>query len=229
MEKFIIVNEKTGQYLALNRKNAALWGELDEAHRFDDKTKAENYMDNNLYNATHGAVCKSDCKIVSVNAMRSIPPITPEEATELASTLEERLKQMYETGQIIRSLFDYHLVQTQRADRALEDLMHKIEFSDANVVGGYRMYKAMQELRQRRRQHKNACTILGSIGASGLLDKLDKIERNLPKTETGLGKCQYEPRVSAELFQAGSNAELSAALDALLASVSAVDQDERIA
>lgn len=44
-----------------------------------------------------------------------------------------------------------------------EDIRHAIEFNVEDVLGGYRLYKAMHDIRVRRRECKNVLRVIGAI------------------------------------------------------------------
>ena len=225
MDKFFIHNKVSGLYVSFKPHPNVVWvDKLEKAYRFDTKKKAENFLSNNLIHSTGGKCNLADCEIISRDEEAGCSgDITAADADELMERLTGCLDEMCETVNTVRTLFNYHLAQVQRADIAMEDLLHKIEFTDANTVIGYRMYKTMQELRQRRRMHKDSCMILGVINGSGLLEKLQKARSDIEKMENGMDGRKYDPRVCASLFDAESNAEIS---ESLMELASCVDSSE---
>lgn len=230
MTEYCIQNTNTGMYLQLAKAIFIGWtNNIAEAFHFAKRDAAQNYVENNVSHATNNTVSAKDCIIVDHDRSIIETDMTAEEAEELMNSVDCLLHQMYETGDAIQRLYQYHLSQVQTSDRAICDLLHKIEFSDANVVGGYRMYKAMQELCRRRRAHKNACQFFGSIIQTGLLSKISNTQQIVPKCEESIANKKYAPRINASLFDTGNNKELFAALDDLVDSVSDVGMVERTA
>lgn len=85
--------------------------------------------------------------------------------------------------------------QTQ-AELEIQDILHGIEFSKCNVVGGYQWYKMLRDALQRRREYKDAikCTeIVGELNVSK--GSTSHVVRSLE----GMKRRQYTPRVLTDL------------------------------
>lgn len=150
--QYVIRNILTGKYLSLVKlKNEAVWVDLDKAHRFSDRAKVDNFMRMNFNNAVKGQFGKAEMEILPCDE-QSIPfesggssanisaEITEEQANKYLDSLPDLIGQMYETGRIMRVLLAYYADQVRVADKAQEDMLHKIEFSNVNVVDGFKLY-----------------------------------------------------------------------------------------
>ena len=62
-------------------------------------------------------------------------------------------------------------------DMETVDILHKIEFTNENVVNGFRRYKQLQDVRQRRRKAKDALEISSLLLSSGLLASLKTLKQ----------------------------------------------------
>lgn len=83
-----------------------------------------------------------------------------------------------------------------QAELEIQDILHGIEFSKCNVVGGYQWYKMLRDALQRRREYKDAikCTeIVGELNVS--YGSATHIVRSLE----GMKHRRYTPRVLTEL------------------------------
>ena len=83
-----------------------------------------------------------------------------------------------------------------QAELEIQDILHGIEFSKCNVVGGYQWYKMLRDALQRRREYKDAikCTeIVGELNVS--CGSTTHIVRSLE----GMKHRRYTPRVLTEL------------------------------
>lgn len=157
--EYVIRHCESGKYLSLVKlRNEAVWVDLDKAHRFSDRQKVDNFMRMNFNNAVKGQIRESEVEILPCdtahmpfdNSGTLRAEITEEQASVYLDTLPDMIGQMYETGRIMRVLLSYYSDQVRVADKAQEDMLHKIEFTNANVVDGFKLYKALQEIRQRR-------------------------------------------------------------------------------
>ena len=84
-----------------------------------------------------------------------------------------------------------------RVDKELTDVNHYIEFSNLNIVEGYKAYKMVQDGRKRRRSIKNELTVLEIILGKRIGES---ITDEIMKAVEGLDGRLYEPRVRKELF-----------------------------
>lgn len=220
--QYVVRNILTGKYLALVRlKNEAVWVDMDKAHRFSDRTKVDNFMRMNFSNAVRGQYSKAEVEILPCDG-QSVPldgvgsngvancavEITEEQANKYLDSLPDLIRQMYETGRIMRVLLAYYADQVRVADKSQEDMLHKIELSNVNVVDGFKLYKALQEIRQRRRQCKDICDMLGTIHKSGTVSSLMNMQNQMTKYQEHLETRTYNPRILSDLFTTITSANL---------------------
>lgn len=231
--EYVIRHLGTGQYLSISKRCAVLWTDLDKAHRFGDRQKVENYMQQNFSGAVKGQTKKSDVEILpcdehhipfEADGGTSPVQITEEQANTYLDSLPDMIGQMYETGRIMRVLLAYYADQVRVADKAQEDMLHKIEFTNVNVVDGFKLYKALQEIRQRRRQCKDICDMLGTIHKSGTVSSLMNLQEQMGKHQEHLETRVYTPRVLNELFTTIASANL----DKVLCGVQNIESEENL-
>lgn len=231
--EYVIRHCESGKYLSLVKlRNEAVWVDLNKAHRFSDRQKVDNFMRMNFNNAVKGQIRKSEVEILpcdtahmpfdSSGTLRA--EITEEQANVYLDTLPDMIGQMYETGRIMRVLLSYYSDQVRVADKAQEDMLHKIEFTNANVVDGFKLYKALQEIRQRRRQCKDVCDMLGTIHRSGTVSSLMNLQNEMTKYHEHLETRTYTPRILEELF----NTVASANLNKVLSGVQNTESEESL-
>lgn len=154
--------------------------------------------------------------------------ITEEQASNYLETLPGLVNNLYETGRVMRVLLCYYSNQVRSADLALEDLLHKIEFTNVGVVDGYKLYKAVQSMRLRRRQYKDICTMLNLINQSGVISSLNNLKDSFARFENGLENRKYTPRILDELFQTVSSANLDKTMDETVGKLLELSESEGI-
>lgn len=234
--QYVIRNMLTGKYLSLiAKKNEAVWVDENKAHRFSDRTKVDNFMRTNFNNAVKGQYGKAEMEILPCDG-KSIPvgvgsgstgvsaEITEDQANKYLDSLPDLVGQMYETGRIMRVLLAYYADQVRVADKAQEDMLHKIEFSNVNVVDGFKLYKSLQEIRQRRRQCKDICDMLGIIHKSGTVSSLMNLQGQITKYHDHLETRTYSPRILEDLFTTVTSANL----EKVLSGVQNDESEERL-
>lgn len=210
---FGILRPDTGQYVSLN-DGKLMWSNSENAHWFQTRQKAENFLRHNLRNNTSRFQVVGEAGTIRCN-------VTRQQAADYKAELSSVLSTVYQIGDIVSHLMTYHLSQIQKADLAMEDLLHKIEFTNAGAADGYKYYKAVQELRKKRRQHKDVYEELLKVNQSGISDSVAKLKSALPNSE--MQKCRkYSARVSPTLFDENATKGLGEILHELTEQVATV-------
>jgi hypothetical protein len=93
----------------------------------------------------------------------------------------------------------------KQADEEVQDLLHEAEFSNPkNAYDGYKLYKALREIRERRRLAKNENAILEEMYVyfkdnTSLKNQLQKIQGNSQKIYNSQQSKVYTPRQRNDL------------------------------
>lgn len=234
MMKYCVRRIDTGEFLHLS-KGFASWGQLKNAHKFNSEEVVNNFMANNFCSAVRNQMSKDQVEILPCTVGAGIEPtvspeatITEEQASKYLDQLPELMGNLYETGRVIRVLLCYYSNQVRSADLALEDLLHKIEFTNVGVVDGYKLYKAVQSMRLRRRQYKDICAMLNLVNQSGVVSSLINLKNNFDKFENGMESRKYTPRILDELFQTVSTANIDKTMDEAVGKIFEIKESEGI-
>lgn len=101
---------------------------------------------------------------------------------------------------------EWLLNEESNIDKQISDILHYIEFYNFSASNGYKLCKALKELRLRRRHIKNELELIGIISTHTCNNIANG---NTNKAIDGLGKKQYVPRVLNDLF---ANRDISSLL-----------------
>ena len=82
-------------------------------------------------------------------------------------------------------------------DKEISDIMHFIEFYNFSASDGYKLCKALKDLRLRRRKIKNELELINIVNTQSL-NNVASGQTN--KAINGLDEKKYAPRVLQELF-----------------------------
>lgn len=234
MMKYCVRRKDTGEFLKLS-SGIGTWGTLKRACKFNNEEAVKNYMANNFAHSVKPSVPIDQVEILPCTVGGGIEPmvspeatITEEQAGNYLETLPGLVNNLYETGRVMRVLLCYYSNQVRSADLALEDLLHKIEFTNVGVVDGYKLYKAVQSMRLRRRQYKDICTMLNLINQSGVISSLNNLKDSFARFENGLENRKYTPRILDELFQTVSSANLDKTMDETVGKLLELSESEGI-
>lgn len=92
--------------------------------------------------------------------------------------------------------------EIKQADLETEDILHKMEFTRADVVRDYRLYRMIHECRIRRRKAKDRAALLQLVLDSGLLQPIQAMSEHYQAYQNYLQNRTYRPRVRDDLFDA---------------------------
>ena len=88
--------------------------------------------------------------------------------------------------------------EIQTCSLEITDIEHAAEFYTLSASQGYKLYKMLHDVRNRRRKYKDELSIIESaLGANLNSIEMQKIENQI----NGLGSRKYLPRVVNELFE----------------------------
>ena len=105
-----------------------------------------------------------------------------------------------ETERLV-ALPQYYGKLVRDLDLETQDVLHKIEFTNENVVSGFKRYKQLQDVRQRRRKAKDSLEFATLILSSGLLTSMKTLREEIDKMKSEMESRKYKPRVLTELFE----------------------------
>lgn len=129
------------------------------------------------------------------------PPVTQQDVEAYMEHINSWLSDMSAISKEIMLVRDFYRREVGICDKETVDILHKIEFSHENVVGGYRLYKQLQDVRLRRRKAKDGIFyMVGLYNSKGELI-LEKLDKSLKKCRHGMDGRIYTPRVLTNLFE----------------------------
>lgn len=206
--KYVIYHPQMEKFLTICKTGGVQWVPYCSAHRFQNKQAAINYWNQNFSGETK--MDKKDARVCPCGADGSpvldssdsaaCSQLSQEQAERYLEELSGQLDAVSKTAEIVAQLRDYYLAQVSLVDREQEDLLHKIEFTRASAVDGFKLYKQLHELRQRRRKYKDAYGLLDVFRASGFLDGAENLQKSVAVYREGLERRTYTPRVLEGLF-----------------------------
>jgi hypothetical protein len=101
----------------------------------------------------------------------------------------------------VPEIYDQNWETISECNKEVQDLLHEIEFSENQTpAGGYKLYKALREVRRRRRQCKDENELLSPLVESLKQQetfrlKLFKVSSQIKELARMQGERVYRPRV----------------------------------
>lgn len=181
-----------------------------EAKVFDTKDLADKYFKNSVSKvlknigfkvekdecqsdgSVNGDVSNSDALIDNSNDKIN-NGYSPVDITSLQNTINNLSNQLTTLKGNKAWLIDME----SEVDKEISDIMHFIEFNNFSASEGYKLCKAIKDLRLRRRRIKNELELINIVN----MHTLNNVALGYTnKAITGLDNKQYTPRVLQELF-----------------------------
>ena len=177
---------------------------LKNATKFQTIEKASNFVEQN-FAGMYRSVPVAETKILNMDNLteeyqNQDIDLNNEKATELLDELRQFFNAVSEETDKFIALPGYFGGQIKHCDMETLDLLHTIELTNENVVAGYKRYKQLQEIRQRRRIAKDSLEVCSLLLSSGLLPALKQIKLGLEEIEKWKETRTYSPRVREGMF-----------------------------
>jgi hypothetical protein len=93
---------------------------------------------------------------------------------------------------------EWLLEEESNIDKQISDVLHFLEFNSFSACEGYKLCKALKELRLKRREVKNELEIINILNTHNCNHIANG---NTNKAISGIENKQYSPRVLNELFE----------------------------
>lgn len=199
---FVIFNPENGLYYRHLFGMPYSWVEEPEhALKFARLQRAKNYLQNNFRHLVRN-VSPENMSIIDLNKPLPVPVCVASEAHAQAmiEALPQRIEELGQAADMVPVLTNYFAARQKTADLETIDLLHKIEFTELDVVSGFLIYRQLQEVRLRRRRAKDSLELLSLFQESGILEGLGKLRDTIREYQKRIDNRSYLPRVLDELF-----------------------------
>lgn len=118
-------------------------------------------------------------------------PIDIDDLKESIGSLSNKLS-------ILKGNKEWLLEELSNIDKQICDVLHFLEFNSFSACEGYKLCKALKELRLKRREVKNELELINIVNTHSCNNI---INGSTSKAIAGLETKQYAPRVLVELFE----------------------------
>ena len=185
-QKYYLMYNAIGQWIPTS--------ELNEAFRFNDKTKADNALANlpkQMRNLGYFVQqIDAPSKPVEIDGFDNSELVNYDSAlAQIGSFCELHAQLVARTTWV-----EYKL---QEVENKIQDVLHAIEFNSYNARDGYKIYKLLHDLRLERRKYKDE-KIIANVVKSGFANSNWELVRS---RVNDLKDRKYHVREMEELFE----------------------------
>lgn len=201
-KKFVITN---GDYY-ISKKLGTMTKDLDNASIYNDLDKAQKVYKSSISKAFKrlGFQIKS-INENEVNIQSPVLNVNNNSNNKINSSytkvdideLKENINSLSDKLTTLKGNKDWLIDMESEVDKEISDIMHFIEFYSFSASEGYKLCKAIKDLRLRRRKIKNELQLIDIVNVH-TLNNVALGQTN--KAITGLDNKKYAPRVLQELF-----------------------------
>ena len=189
-------------YLGKHNNNYVPIKDKSSAVKFETETMA-----NNIYTSSVPKILRNNYnwKIVeiedencgSINKSKTTQNANPQYTYISTEDLTSVINELSGKFSVLRGNKEWLLERESNLDKQISDVMHWIEFNNFSACEGYKLCKALKNLRLERRRVKNELELINIIN----MHTCNHIANgNTSKAIEGLDSKQYEPRVLSDLF-----------------------------
>lgn len=184
-----IITDSNNRYI--NKQGDIVYNEED-ARRWSSKTKALNWLQNNLPSSAKSY----NFRVKDTTVTEEFQELDEIVALEDIDKFKSYLNNLYST-RVNQARINFLNDSIQKLDLEITDIQHAIEFNKVNVVEGYNYYKMLHDVLVQRREYKDELQKINIIRGTLSEAMVDTMIRSLDGVDTQ----QYEPRILGELFQ----------------------------
>lgn len=201
---FVIVNSINNNYVRTTPKKNSWTPLLKNATKFMTSDKAHNFLTHNFRSAFPD-VAESDAKVIDVSDIagdfcQENICFTDATARETFLDMMSFFEEAAEKTKRYAALSRYYGGVVKRCDLETLDMLHAIEFTNENVVNGFKRYKQMQIIRQRRREAKDSLEYTSLLLSTGLLECMQDLTQCVSELKNFEETREYKPRTAIGLF-----------------------------
>ena len=201
---FVIVNSINNNYVRTTPKKNSWTPLLKNATKFMTSDKAHNFLTHN-FRSTFPDVAESDAKVIDVSDIagdfcQENICFTDATARETFLDMMSFFEEAAEKTKRYAALSRYYGGVVKRCDLETLDMLHAIEFTNENVVNGFKRYKQMQIIRQRRREAKDSLEYTSLLLSTGLLECMQDLTQCVSELKNFEETREYKPRTAIGLF-----------------------------
>lgn len=183
-------------YLGMSKNNYVPVKDKDDARIFNDEKHAISMLQSNIpkilrknYNWKTMEVEDVICSDSKINIQYT--PVDIDDLKESIGSLSNKLS-------ILKGNKEWLLEELSNIDKQICDVLHFLEFNSFSACEGYKLCKALKELRLKRREVKNELELINIVNTHSCNNI---INGSTSKAIAGLETKQYAPRVLVELFE----------------------------
>lgn len=185
-------------YLGANKGNYVPVKDKNKAKVFDSTEKAYSQFYSSVPKVLRNDYNWEIELIEHVENVKSSEKINSTYTSIDIEELKESINSLSEKFSLLKGNKEWLLEKESNVDKQISDILHFIEFSSFSACEGYKLCKAIKELRLKRREIKNELEIINIINCHTCNNIANG---NTNKSIDGIENKKYTPRVLNELFE----------------------------
>lgn len=189
-------------YLGMSKNNYIPVKDKDDAKIFNNEKQAISILQSSIPKILRR---NYNWKIVEVEDVEDVEDvISSDSKINIQYTpididdLKESIGSLSNKLSVLKGNKEWLLEELSNIDKQICDVMHYLEFNNFSACEGYKLCKALKELRLKRREVKNELELINIFNSHNCNSI---VNGTTSKAIAGLETKQYAPRVLVELFE----------------------------
>lgn len=192
-------------YLGMNNKNYIPVKNKADAKRFPTKSNAQNMLQSSVPKILKRTYSWNLEEIEEVEISNSTTKVNTQYTHVDIDDLKESINSLSGKLSTLKGNKEWLLEEESNLDKQISDILHFLEFNTFSACEGYKLCKALKELRLKRREVKNELEIINILNCHTCNNIANG---NTNKAISGISNKHYTPRVLTELFEQRSISNL---------------------
>ena len=184
-------------YLGMSKNSYIPVKDLKSATKFSEIKNANSILKNSVpkilkrnYNWTIKEI-EDDSDVKNTKINNQYTSVDIDDLKETINNLSSKLS-------TLQGNKEWLLEEESNLDKQISDILHFLEFNTFSACEGYKLCKALKELRLKRREVKNELELINIINMHNCTHIANG---NTNKAISGIENKKYAPRVLTELFE----------------------------
>lgn len=192
-------------YLGMNKNNYIPVKNKENAKRFPTKSNAQNMLQSSVPKILKRTYNWNLEEIEELETSDSTTKVNAQYTYVDVNDLKNSINNLSSKLAILQGNKEWLLEEESNLDKQISDILHFLEFNTFSACEGYKLCKALKELRLKRREVKNELEIINIINMHNCTHIANG---NTNKAISGIEHKQYTPRVLTELFEKRNISEI---------------------
>lgn len=192
-------------YLGMSKNNYIPVKDKEDAKKFQTESHAKNILQSSVPKILRKSYNWNLEEVEEVKTSNSTTKVNTQYTHVDIDDLKESINSLSGKLSTLQGNKEWLIEEESNLDKQISDILHFLEFNTFSACEGYKLCKALKELRLKRREVKNELEIINILNCHTCNNIANG---NTNKAISGISNRHYTPRVLTKLFEQRSISNL---------------------